>query len=235
MRSRHRQRTDVPLRGFGQLGDVLGFKAKEFEVKNLGHGLRWQVLFKRKVPVDLLTHGFYEMYEQTEEMENGITTTENVRMRSRLMRQQKPLKLTRGPQLRPSVHVIIYIFTASAPHTDHRTSGLVAKVWNNTLEVLYVRTRTLWGAVDAYKGIGAKVLRALDWRRTTHQWGLFSQTCKDPPPSACVLQWSAPGGRCACCRPGFPPWNICSKKPNCAATMRQNKRIANRARCLDMP
>ena len=38
-------------------------------------------------------------------------------------------------------------------------------VGNHTLDVLHVRARTLWGTVDTYKGIGAKVRRALNWPR----------------------------------------------------------------------
>lgn len=58
--------------------------------------------------------------------------------------------------------MVVYIFTTSAPDANNRTSSLVLSVGNHTLDVFYVRTRTLWGTVDAYKGIGAKVRRALN-------------------------------------------------------------------------
>lgn len=80
--------------------------------------------------------------------------------------------------------MVVYIFAASAPHTYHRTSGLVVNVGNQTLDVLYVWTGALWRTVDTYKGIGAKIRRALNWPRTNHEWYLSyerTRTYQHPP------------------------------------------------------
>jgi hypothetical protein len=56
--------------------------------------------------------------------------------------------------------VIVYVFAAATPHTNHRTSELVLGVWNQAFDILYVRAGALRGAVHAYQGIRTKVRRA---------------------------------------------------------------------------
>jgi hypothetical protein len=71
----------IKLKEFGQLGDVLAFRIDNQVqiVITLFAG----ILFTPKILVDLLTQGFYVIYEQMEREEGGTATAENARLRSR--------------------------------------------------------------------------------------------------------------------------------------------------------